>query len=123
MRTAIIVALGLAGAALQESAHLVSADRITVRRMSDVPAVDVAPGVHVRTVIGTTGSFSVGEFEPGTASALHHHTREQANIAIAGEFAMTLGERVETLAPGMGVIVPPNVSHSLANKSGERMTV
>ena len=118
-----LLAVGLTAAAVQDSVHFVPADRVTVRKMSDVPAVDVAAGVHVRTVVGTTGSFSVGDFDPGSASTLHHHTREQANISISGEFDMTLGEKVEKLGPGFGVIVPPNVPHALANKSGERMTV
>ena len=57
------------------------------------------------------------------ASARHHHTREQANIAITGEFDMTLGEKVEKLGPGLGVIVPPNVPHSVANKGADRATL
>lgn len=63
LRLAIIALLSCAIA--QESIHVVSRERVTLRRMREVPAVDVAPGVHVRTVVGTTGSFSVGEFEAG----------------------------------------------------------
>jgi len=107
----------------QENIHLVSPDRVTVRRMSEVPAIDLAPGVRVRTVVGTTGSFSIGDFEPGSAAVLHHHTREQANIAVIGEFDYTLDDRVEKLAPGFGVVVPPNVRHSLANRGSQRATV
>lgn len=36
---------------------------------------------------------------------------------------MTLGETMEKLGSGFGVIVPANVPHALANTSGERMTV
>jgi mannose-6-phosphate isomerase-like protein (cupin superfamily) len=107
----------------QESVYFVPADRVSVRRMSDVPPIDLAPGVHVRTVIGTTGSFSIADFEPGSAAVLHHHTREQADIGIAGAFEMTLDDRVEKLGVGVGVVVPANVSHSLANNAGERATV
>ena len=99
------------------------ADRVSVRRMTDVPAIDLAPGVHVRTVIGTTGSFSIGDFEPGSAAVLHHHTREQADIGIAGAFDMTLDDRVEKLGPGFAVVVPANVSHSIANNASDRATV
>ena len=107
----------------QESIHLVSPDRVTVRLMTEVPAIDLAPGVRVRTVVGTTGSFSIGDFEPGSAAVLHHHTREQANIGITGEFDYTLDDRVEKLAPGSAVVVPANVRHSLANNGQERATV
>jgi mannose-6-phosphate isomerase-like protein (cupin superfamily) len=120
------IAALLAGQAIltfQESVHFVPADRVTVRRMSEVPAIDLAPGVRVRTVVGTTGSFSIGDFEPASAAVLHHHTREQADIAITGEFDMTLGDTVEKLAPGFAVIVPPDVSHSIANNGRDRMTI
>lgn len=79
---------------------------VAVRVMSQMSAIDLAPGVRVRTVVGTVGSVSVADFEPGSAAALHHHTREQADISLAGSFDMTLGDRVEKLAPGYGVVVP-----------------
>lgn len=100
----------------QADIYFIPADKVAIRRMSDVPPVDVAPGVHVRTVVGTTGSFSLGEFEPGSAAVLHHHTREQGDIGISGSFDVTLGDHVESLRPGSGFIVPPNVAHSVANK-------
>ena len=105
------------------SLHFVPGARVAVRVMSQVPAIDLAPGVRVRTVVGTVASFSVADFEPGSAAVLHHHTREQADISLAGSFDMALGDRTEPLAPGFGVIVPPNVAHSIANKSSERMSV
>jgi len=106
-----------------DSPHFVPADRVAVRVMSQIPAIDLAPGVRVRTVVGTAGSFSVADFEAGSAAVLHHHTREQADISLAGAFDMALGDRVEQLAPGFGVIVPPDVAHSIANNGKERMSV
>lgn len=106
-----------------ESPYFVHADRVAVRVMSQVPAVDLAPGVHVRTVVGTTGSFSIGDFEPGGAAVLHHHAREQADISLTGSFDMTLGDRVEKLSPGYAVVVPANVAHSISNAGTERMSV
>jgi mannose-6-phosphate isomerase-like protein (cupin superfamily) len=106
-----------------DALQFVATDRVAVRVMSQIPAIDLAPGVRVRTVVGTVASFSVAEFEPGSAAVLHHHTREQADISLAGSFDMTIGERVEKLAPGYGVVVPPNVAHSIANKGSERMSV
>jgi mannose-6-phosphate isomerase-like protein (cupin superfamily) len=109
--------------AAQESVYFASAERVSVRRMSEVPPIELAPGVRVRTVVGTTGSFSIGDFDPGSAAVLHHHTREQADIAVDGELDMTLGDRVEKLGPGLGVIVPPDVAHSIANHGRERATI
>ena len=107
----------------QGDVHFVPGDRVAVREMSAVSPIELAPGVQVRTVVGATGSFSIGEFDTGSAAVLHHHTREQADVGITGGFDMTLGTHVEELGPGAGVIVPSNVAHSIANKRGGVMTV
>ena len=36
---------------------------------------------------------------------------------------MTLGNHIETVGPGAGVIIPPNVTHSIANVRGGVMTI
>jgi len=76
----------------------------------------------IRTVVGATGSFSFFELEPGVGSALHHHTREQANVGIEGVMEAGVGTHTEPLPVGAGVISPPNVSHSIRNTSGGRLT-
>lgn len=125
MRAVLVTAaaIAMAAAGTQDLVHFLPADRVAVRAMRDVPAVDLAPGVHVRTVVGTAGSFSLGEFDPGAAAVLHHHTREQADIALDGVFDMTIGGRVESLGPGAGVIVPPNVAHSIRNNTTRVLSV
>jgi mannose-6-phosphate isomerase-like protein (cupin superfamily) len=107
----------------QDPLYFPPPDRVSVRVMSELSPIDLAPGVHVRTVVGATGSVSIGEFEPGSAAVLHHHTREQADVGIAGTFDMTIGTHVEKLGLDMGVIVPSNVAHSIANKGTGVMTV
>lgn len=110
-------------AVTQSDPYFLPSDRVAVRRMDAVPPIDLAPGVHVRTVVGATGSFSIGDFDSGSAAVLHHHTREQADVGITGVLEMTLGTHVESLGPGAGVIVPPDVAHSIANRGGGVMTV
>ena len=107
----------------QDPLYFPPPDRVSVRVMSELSPIDLAPGVHVRTVVGATGSMSIGEFEPGSAAVLHHHTREQADVGLTGTFDMTIGTHVEKLGPDMGVIVPSNVAHSIANKGTGVMTV
>lgn len=107
----------------QDPLYFPPPDRVSVRVMSELSSIDLAPGVHVRTVVGPTGSVSIGEFEPGSAAVLHHHTREQADVGLTGAFDMTIGTHVEKLGPDMGVIVPSNVAHSIANKGTDRMIV
>jgi len=109
--------------AAQDPLHFPPADRVSVRVMSELTPIDVAPGVHARTLVGPTASVSVGEFEPGSAAVLHHHTREQADVGVIGTFDMTIGTHVEKLGPDMGVVVPANVAHSIANKGAGMMTV
>ena len=107
----------------QDSIHFVPTDRVAVRLMREVPSIDVAPGVHVRTVVGSVGSFSLADFDAGGVAPLHHHTREQADVGISGVFDVTLGNHVEAVGPGAGVIIPANVPHSIANVRGGVMTI
>lgn len=122
----ILAAVVLAGAWLLTVQHdpryFPPEDRVSVRVMSDVPPVDVAPGVHVRTIVGAVGAMSVGDLEPGKAVPLHHHTREQADLGVTGTIAMTIGTHVEQLGHADGVIVPADVAHSLANTGTTLMT-
>ena len=109
--------------AAQKDVYFLPDDRVSIREMRAVPAVELAPGIRVHTVVAATGSFSLADFDSGTAAPLHHHAREQADVGLTGALAMTLGTHVEALGPGAGVIVPPNVAHSIANKGSGMMTV
>ena len=123
----LLVGLGCIGLtapqAPPESLYFLPADRVSVRVMNEVPPVELAPGIQVRTVVGPTGSFSIAELHSGTVAPLHHHAREQADIGIDGTLEMRLGSRVEALEPGAGVVVPPNVAHSIANRRSGTGTV
>src|SRR4029079_3764661 len=99
----------------QDTIFFPAADRIAVRNLPSIPSIELVPGVHVHTVVGATGSVSFGEFDSAGVAPLHHHTREQEDVGCAGQLDMTIGANVESLGPGSGVIVPPNVRHSIAN--------
>jgi hypothetical protein len=85
------VALSMAPAP-QDDLYFLPTDRVSVRNMAAVPPIDVAPGVHVRTVVGPPRSFSVGDFESGSAAPLDHHTHEQTDVGI-GVLDMTRSAR------------------------------
>lgn len=121
-RILALVACVMVGTSLaaQDNPHFPPTDRVTVRHMRDVPGTP--GGFMIRTVVGATGSFSFFELEPGVGSALHHHTREQANVGIEGVMEAGVGTHTEPLPVGAGVISPPNVSHSIKNTSGGRLT-
>ncbi len=119
---AVIAGISLSAAlAAQDSVHFPSPDAIAIRVMRDVPAAQLSTGFLGRTVVGATGSFSFVEFEPGAGAALHHHTREQANVGIDGVMEIALGAHTEALPAGAGVITPANVRHSIRNRSAGKL--
>jgi len=120
---ALFVALFALSAPLgaQDPVHFLPTDRIVIRAMRDVPETTLGKGFIFRQVVGATGSFSFAELEPGAGGSPHHHTREQANVGIDGAMAIAIGEHIEPLPVGAGVITPPNVRHGIRNTSGERL--
>jgi mannose-6-phosphate isomerase-like protein (cupin superfamily) len=119
---AVVAALGLSsGLGAQDSVHFPPADAIAIRVMSDVPAALLTKGFLGRTVVGATGSFTLGEFDDGAGAPLHHHEREQVNVGIDGVMEMALGTHTEPLPVGAAVITPANVQHSIRNRSGGKL--
>jgi mannose-6-phosphate isomerase-like protein (cupin superfamily) len=113
----------LNSASAQDTVYFPPADRIAIRHLPSIPSIELVPGVHVHTIVGATGSVSFGEFDSGAVAPLHHHTREQTDVALSGRSDMTIGTNVEFLEPGSGVIVPANVRHSIANPRAGVRTV
>jgi len=108
----------------QDTIFFPPTDRIAIRHMPSIPSIELAPRVHVHTVVGATGSVSFGEFDSAGIAPLHHHTREQADVGLSGQLDMTVGANVEPLPPGFGIIVPANVRHSIGNThSGVRTVI
>jgi quercetin dioxygenase-like cupin family protein len=48
----------------------------------------------------------------GAEIPLHHHPEEAVDIVLEGILEMRVGEKSETISPGMISIVPSNVPHS-----------
>ena len=113
--TTLVVGTMAGPLAAQDTVFFPATDRIAIRADNSIPTVDVAPGVHVRTIVGATGSVSLGEFDSAAVAPLHHHTREQTDVGLTGNFDVTIGDRIESLRPGTGMIIPPDVPHSIAN--------
>jgi len=107
--------------AAQDAVHFPPADAIAIRTMRDVPAAQLTKGFLGRTVVGATGSFTLGEFEDSAGAPLHHHEREQVNVGIEGVMEMALGTHTEPLRAGAAVITPANVRHAIRNRSGAKL--
>lgn len=121
METRLLVITSLALGVLarpsnaQDTLFFPATDRIAIRVLKAIPTIDVAPHVHVHTIVGATGSVSLGEFDSAGVAPLHHHTREQTDVGLSGVFDVTIGDRVEMLGNGAGMIIPADVPHSIAN--------
>jgi quercetin dioxygenase-like cupin family protein len=111
----LVVLISVTAAVLPQDSYLLAPDRVQTRTMSEIAAVEVVPGVLVRTVVGTTASLSLADFGPGSLPPAHHHEREQIDVGITGTFDVILSNRTEAVGPGEGVIIPSNISHSIAN--------
>ena len=106
----------------QDTVSFPPPDRIAIRDMAAVPAVDLTERLHLHTIVGATGSISFGELDSGAVVPLHHHSREQADVTLSGRMEVTLGQNTQALPPGYGVLIPIDVSHSLANPGPARTT-
>ena len=113
--TSLLVAALARPVSAQDTLFFPATDRIAIRNLYAIPTIDVAPRVHVHTIVGATGSVSLGELDSGGVAPLHHHTREQADVALNGALDVTIGDKVEQLGPSVGMIIPPDVPHSIAN--------
>lgn len=124
MRRLLIAIAGLSlgtGLVAQDAIHFPPTDAIAIRVMREVPAAQLTKGFLGRTVVGATGSFTLGEFEDGAGAPLHHHEREQVNVGLEGVMEMGLGTHTEPLPAGAAVITPANVRHAIRNRSGARL--
>jgi quercetin dioxygenase-like cupin family protein len=119
---AVVAALSVSSALVaQDATHFPPADAIAIRVMREVPAVQLTNGFLGRTVVGATGSFTLGEFDAGAGAPLHHHEREQVNVGLEGVMEMGLGTHTEPLPAGAAVITPANVRHAIRNRSGAKL--
>ena len=56
---------------------------------------------------------------PATPGRPHAVTHEEVFVGVSGEAVVTIDGEEQTIGAGDAVIVPPNVSFSLANRSAE----
>jgi quercetin dioxygenase-like cupin family protein len=51
------------------------------------------------------------DMKAGVTIPLHHHTEEAVDIVLEGTLQMQIGEKSDTLSPGMISIVPSHIMH------------
>jgi quercetin dioxygenase-like cupin family protein len=70
---------------------------------------------------GSSVSFFVGEFPPGTGPSLHRHPYDETFILEAGSATFTLGDETLELGAGKIVVVPAGAPHKFISGEGFRM--
>ncbi|HEV3312248.1 MAG TPA: cupin domain-containing protein [Chloroflexota bacterium] len=78
---------------------------------ADVPSIELAPNLHTRAVIGAGMALSFVTFAPHAEAVIHSHAEEQFVLVLEGEVEFEVGGETRMLRPGMGILIPPFVSH------------
>jgi quercetin dioxygenase-like cupin family protein len=84
-----------------------------VRIDSDLPEIELAPGVRSRPLVGDRLLASFVRYEPKSVAPLHAHAEEQVFIVVEGELEMTLGGEVRLMRAGEAALIPAWVEHTV----------
>jgi len=84
-----------------------------VRIDSDLPEIELAPGVRSRPLVGDRLLASFVRYEPNSVAPLHAHAEEQVFIVVEGELEMTLGGEVRLMRAGEAALIPAWVEHTV----------
>ena len=79
--------------------------------IKELPALELQPGVRLRTPYGKNLMLSYLEIEEGATVPLHNHPHEQGGIVLEGKLKMTIGNQTRVCEAGSMFLVPPNVYH------------
>jgi glyoxylate utilization-related uncharacterized protein len=110
----IMLAYPSAGMA-QSNRHLAAANRVSVHRIGALPWTEIAQGVRMKAVMGSAGTFSLIELDGGATAPPEQVTGEQGNFGVDGRIDFVVGDERLSLEPGIGIVVPPDATHSLTN--------
>lgn len=85
---------------------------MTLFKLDDSKAVELAPGIRARIVHSENLSIAHVSLESGAAMPEHHHPNEQIVNVIEGEMELTVNGEPRVLAPGMVEVLPQNMPHA-----------
>jgi quercetin dioxygenase-like cupin family protein len=83
-----------------------------------VPAIEISPGIHIRTPHLEHLMLSYLEMDEGTVVPLHNHPHEQGGILLKGRLELTIGDEVRVVEPGSLFLIPANVPHKAVAVGG-----
>jgi quercetin dioxygenase-like cupin family protein len=79
--------------------------------VDSLAAVEFAPGLGFRPVLGQRVMANFVSFAPGAVAPRHVHEEEQIIIILDGELVVDLDGDVRTLRKGEVAVIPPWVPH------------
>lgn len=86
--------------------------------LASVPAIEIFPGVRIRTPYGKNLMLSYVEIEDGAVVSTHQHPHEQGGVVLGGRMELTIGSETRVLGPGEMYIIPPDTPHRAAAVGG-----
>jgi quercetin dioxygenase-like cupin family protein len=91
--------------------------------IESVPAIEIFPGVRIRTPYGKNLMLSYVEIEEGAVVSFHHHPHEQGGVVLSGRLELTIGGETRTLGPGEMYLIPPDTPHRAAAAGGRTVVM
>ncbi len=79
---------------------------------ADLPALDFAPGLVARPLVGRNLLASFVRYEPNAVAPLHAHEEEQVFIVLEGEIELDLDGERRLMRPGEAALIPAFVPHA-----------
>ena len=89
-----------------------------VRIDADLPALDFAPGLVLRPLVGRNLLTSFVRYAPHAEAPLHSHEEEQVFIVLEGEIELELGGERRLMRPGDAALIPAFVPHAARTHDG-----
>lgn len=85
---------------------------------ADLPALDFAPGLVVRPLVGRNLLASFVRYQPHAEAPLHAHEEEQVFIVLEGEVELELDGEKRLMRPGEAALIPAFVPHAARTFDG-----
>jgi quercetin dioxygenase-like cupin family protein len=79
---------------------------------------DYGPGIRMIPAVGTSGTVTIAEFQPGAKTPSHHHSFSQLDYVIDGKLNVVARGNSVSLTKNTGVLVPSDADHFVENASG-----
>lgn len=94
-----------------------------VYQFGERPWTELKPGVHIKPLVGETGTFTLAELEPGAETFVHHHTQEQLNVGLSGNNEISRAGHTSGLGAGVATVTPPDAEHFIRNAGAGNATL